>query len=61
MATAVTSVDALSVNDRKVIIAALDLKAASCSRAARAASNEIVADAYRKEADAIQALIVRFS
>lgn len=59
--TVATSVDVLSPEERKVIVNALDLKSAALSRAARAATNSVVADAYRKEADDVQRLVLKFS
>lgn len=59
MATAKT-VDELSSEDRKVVVASLDLKAKSVERAAKAASSDAVREAYMAEYRAVVALQARF-
>lgn len=58
MATA-SNVDSFTKEERKLVIAALELKRASVVRAAKAASNDAVAAALQAEAAAIDTLIFR--
>lgn len=59
MATSV-SIDALSKDERSLVVAALQLKAASVTRAVKAESNPAIAEIRSREVAAIDALIVRF-
>lgn len=61
MASSSPSIDSLSKDERAIVVAALDLKAASVSRAARSESNPAVVEIRAREHAAIQALIARFS
>lgn len=55
------SVDLLSPAERRLIVDALDLKAASLSRAIRAEKNPGIADLRKAEADDVARLILKFS
>lgn len=60
MATSSPSIDALSKDERSIIVAALQLKSASVSRAAKAETNPAVAEIRAREIAAIEALALRF-
>lgn len=55
-----TSIDVLSVLERKLVVDALSLKVASLSRAAKSSTNEAVSAAYVLERQSVEALISKF-
>jgi len=61
MATASpASVDAISSDDRKVIVSALELQAQSIVRYIRSAKSDAIQQVYEKELHKVQALRDRF-
>lgn len=54
------NVDALSKDERAVVVAALELKRASVARAAKSEPNAKIAELRSVEIAAIEALIVKF-
>lgn len=58
--TPALSVDVLSSDERKAVVAALDLRLASLARSVRSAPSPAVAAAYQAEADKVSALMVKF-
>lgn len=60
MAT-VSKVEDLSSDDRKIVVAALELKMSSVMRAAKSESNSAVAELRQKEYATLLALANRFS
>lgn len=60
MATIPVSIDALSKDERAIVVSSLQLKAASVARAAKAESNPAVAEIRSRELAAIEALVSLF-